>query len=77
MIELAPILKDHLSYDEAWLYCATLTYNNKYDWRIPTEDEFIYNEEISDQSFDQTDDLRYRGWSAFKWRINPVRTIDN
>jgi hypothetical protein len=25
--------------DEAWLYCATLTHNNKYDWRMPTVSE--------------------------------------
>jgi hypothetical protein len=43
MIEFA--IDSHLlSYDEAWLYCATLTYNNKYDWRIPTYDECsMYN----------------------------------
>ena len=35
MIEFA--IKSHiLSYDDAWLYIATCTHNNKYDWRFPT-----------------------------------------
>ena len=72
MIEVAPLLEHELDYDGAWLYCATLTYNNKYDWRVPTEDEFIHNEEISDQSFDQSDDGRYR--RHMHRPINPVRT---
>ena len=36
MIEFAPDTPLQLTYDEAWLYCATLTHNNYYDWRIPT-----------------------------------------
>lgn len=72
MIEIAPLLEHKMDYDGAWLYCATLTYNNKYDWRIPTDDEFTYNEEIDEQSFDQSDDGRYR--RQLHRPVNPVRT---
>jgi len=41
MVEFAPANLTHLLYDEAWLYCATLTYDNHYDWRLPT-----YHEEL-------------------------------
>jgi hypothetical protein len=40
MIELAPEAKEQISYDTAWLYCATLTRNNYYDWRLPTHKEY-------------------------------------
>lgn len=43
MIETALVSIDTLPVDIAWLYCATLTYNNKYDWRFPTIYEFIYS----------------------------------
>ena len=32
MLEFAP-KSPLLVYDEAWLYMATCTHNNKYDWR--------------------------------------------
>ena len=35
MFEQAPLVT-YLSIDEAELYVMTLTYNNKYDWRLPT-----------------------------------------
>lgn len=35
MFEQAPLVA-YLSIDEAELYTMTLTYNNKYDWRLPT-----------------------------------------
>ena len=81
MIEIAP-LSDKMSYDEAWLYCATLTYKNKYDWRIPADAEFTYNEEIDEESFDQSDEVRlldvnYDADHYYsQWRVQPVRTND-
>ncbi len=76
MIEVAPILKINLSYDEAWLYCVTLTYNSKYDWRMPTSDEYDNCDEIDQESYDESDadrhDLIY-----LTLRTCPVRTIDN
>ena len=70
MIEIAPLLEHKIDYDGAWLYCATLTYNNKYDWRIPTDDEFTYNEEIDDESFDQSDDN-----DVWRYRLRPVHPV--
>ena len=76
MIEVAPLLEYEMNYDGAWLYCATLTYNNKYDWRVPTDAEFTYTEEIDEQSFDESDadrhDLIY-----LTLKTCPVRTSDN
>jgi hypothetical protein len=39
MIEFGPELLRVLTYDEAWLYCVTLTHNGYRDWRIPTPEE--------------------------------------
>ena len=76
MIEVAPILKKYLSYDESWLYCVTLTYNSKYDWRMPTSDEYVNCDEIDQDSYDESDSERNRPiyWTL---RTRPVRTIDN
>lgn len=44
-IELSP--KEYwkeLRRDDAWLYCVTLTHNNKYNWRFPTYRELMGNE---------------------------------
>jgi hypothetical protein len=41
MIEIAPeeLQTYLLKWDEAWLYCITLTHDNKYDWRMPTNQD--------------------------------------
>ena len=39
MIEFAP-KSPLLDHDQAWLYTATCTHNDKYDWRIPNDDEY-------------------------------------
>jgi hypothetical protein len=39
MIKRGPRSPKRLSHDEAWLYCATLTHENKYDWRMPNRSE--------------------------------------
>jgi hypothetical protein len=41
MIEHADISSHAITCDEAWLYCATLEHNGKYDWRMP-----LYSERI-------------------------------
>jgi len=40
-MRLGPEYIVSLCYDEAWLYCATLTYDNKYNWRMPTRTEWM------------------------------------
>jgi hypothetical protein len=79
MIELAPQPKERMNFDTAWLYCATLTYKNKYDWRIPTNAEVRYNEEIDEDSFDQLDEVRLVNYDLdhyySQWRVQPVRTL--
>ena len=42
MIEFAP-RSPFLVYDEAWLYMATCTHNNKYDWCGVKDDQTITN----------------------------------
>lgn len=42
MIEFAP-RSPFLVYDEAWLYMATCTHNNKYDWYGVKDDQTITN----------------------------------
>ena len=36
MIEIGKTTATMLDYDTAWLYTITSTYNNKYDWRMPS-----------------------------------------
>ena len=74
MIELAPVLDKWYTYDTAWLYCATLTHNNKYDWRLPSLDEYNDYDEIDIDCFDVTDDELIK--AGFKHKICPVRTVD-
>ena len=44
MIEQAEPSLHKLSHDNAWLYCATFTHDNKYDWRLPTDHELNTND---------------------------------
>lgn len=73
MIETAPVSIDTLLVDEAWLYCATLTYDNKYDWRLHEFSEYVY----------ELYDVNITGvWHAFEVNTSflryaqPVRTKD-
>lgn len=69
MIEFAPEVLDRINYDTAWLYCATLTYKNKYDWRIPTHDEYTRSAIISGWFENRQTDIL--------WHCQPVRTKDD
>lgn len=69
----APV-SESLQYDEAWLYCATLTYDNKYNWRMP------YSTEYNDLSIGHTWYIeRIRAYisnsNSGKLKVVPVRTI--
>lgn len=39
-IEVAPISKNEMTYEEAILYCQFLEHNGCRDWRLPTLDEY-------------------------------------
>ena len=66
MLEFAPEMLDRINYDTAWLYCATLTHNSKYNWRLPTHAEYSRSAIISCWFADrQTERL---------WHCQPVRT---
>ena len=78
MIELGPVAP-RLTYDQAWLYTATLTHNNKHDWRLPTFTE------ASDNQWWITQEHRSLGWmnrdsrannpTTLHYRAIPVRTL--
>ena len=53
MIELAYKSQDKLCKDPAWLYCATCTHDNKYDWRLPTDHE-LNTDELLNSSYQFT-----------------------
>ena len=63
-----------LPYDEAWLYCATLTYNNKYDWRMPSSLE--YNDLSMGKTWYIERLMAYeRNDNSGKLKVVPLRTI--
>lgn len=77
MIEYGPKLEDVLEYDTAWLHCATLTHNNLYDWRLPTDLEWykFFRDEPTGVNYSTV-------WyedriTPYKWRCLPVRTIND
>ena len=68
MIELAP-KTPFLDHDELTLAIFTCTHNNKYDWRLPTFDEYTQDREIFD--FLNGDETK----TFFGSRCNPVRDV--
>lgn len=36
MLDRAPLMRKVSTFDEAWLFCATLDYKGFSDWRLPT-----------------------------------------
>ena len=70
MLKMAEPSPHALSYDDAWLYCATCTDDRYYDWRLPTYNEYQSNQLRN--SYGWTEDSDYRG----KIRTFPVRSIN-
>ena len=35
-VELGPVSSSNLTYDQAWLYCITLSHNGHKDWQMPS-----------------------------------------
>ena len=73
-IEVGPISNHELySYDEAWLYCLTLSHNGHKDWRMPDiMDSWTYPS------------VELHGWFEDDWQYNqgpytvtPVRDIND
>ena len=74
MIELAPYIGRELTYDEAWLYCATLDFKNHRDWRMPTRAEYEHHDSIYATAWH--DGRMHRGANFdFKHITQPVRTV--
>jgi hypothetical protein len=72
LIEKAEKSKKKFLYDDAWLYCATLTQGNKYDWRIPTLIETSRYNMDSHWDTQPSETYVYRGVA---WYIHPVRDL--
>jgi hypothetical protein len=77
MIELAPEAKEHMNYDTAWLYCATLTRNNHYDWRLPTNKEYNESPLIMNWYEDRYHILGLGLGDGRDLHVTPVRTKDD
>lgn len=87
MIEVAPeeLQTNLLKWDEAWLYCITLTHDNKYNWRMPTSQDAKQDSRAvmswidygdNDNDFSQILNLFRRSTEEFHTRlIIPVRDI--
>jgi hypothetical protein len=61
MIEPGPLLTPgrHVDYDTALLYSITCTYNDHYDWRVPTDNEWIRHNWIISWSWNESRMARY------------------
>ena len=70
MIEIGPSLHK-VDYDTAWLYTATLTHKDKYDWRWPTLSDFRHVHNIPNPLWYQG----YRPNQLDTRNIYPVRDI--
>ena len=80
MIELGPTSKVKLSIDMAWLYCATLTHDEKYNWRMPTYNERWNSIPGSSLTWDSDE---YQSGTAYNeynitpsYKVIPVRDSD-
>jgi hypothetical protein len=68
MLELAPEVKQYMTYDEALLYCQFLDHNDHKDWRIPTKAE---HDEYGIKACWHTE----RTDSFPTWNVCPVRDV--
>ena len=54
MIEPGPLITTNpVDFNTALLYTITCTYNNHYDWRVPTETEWVKHQWIPSRSWTQ------------------------
>lgn len=77
MLEQAPTKRHYFTYDDAWLYCATLKYKKKYNWRMPSLDEH------NNRQYKPHDDYQWYGSGGIldfddhepTGRVTPVRDV--
>jgi len=72
MIEIGPQTKKKMSYDDAWLYCLTLTHNGYKDWRLPKILEYSSS---SDFRLCWYEGDEYAG--ERHWHTVPVRDVND
>jgi hypothetical protein len=66
MIQVAPIVKTPMSYEEAVLYCSFCNHDGYSDWRLPTLEQ-LHRSNISTHSWYQ------ESISKLTWYVTPVR----
>jgi hypothetical protein len=71
-IEIGPRVSTPIHYDEALLYCMTLSYNGYYDWRLPVASEAIFEFAIW---VDENGILFAKSHPYAKYPAIPVRDI--
>lgn len=75
MIDFAPTVFHQLTYNEAWLYCATLEYDGHKDWRMPTFLEWCNRNELLGW-YEYATESRYATATVYEVRaVCPVRDI--
>ena len=82
MIEPGPLITTHhVDYDTALLATITCTFDDHYNWRVPTEDEWVSYNWIPSWSWNAPRMYRYsRTPHSFEFRsyeLCIVRTIDD
>ena len=79
MIDTAPLSKKRITHDEAWLYIATLTYNNYTDWRMPTESEYNSSPELEEYAWCWVEgrEVYSQGTNEPRLKALPVRNKDD
>ena len=71
-IEIGPRVSTPIHYDEALLYCMTLSHNGYYDWRLPFAREAIFESAIW---VDENAVLYPKSHPYAKYPTIPVRDI--
>jgi len=75
MIELAPRLEKDVDYDTAWLYHATCTHDDKYNWRLLTKNEYYFDDRFKVGGYNGNAGVWYEDRiTPYQWYCLPVRT---
>lgn len=69
-IELAPMSETELTYEEAKMYCFTLTYDGKIGWRLPRYEEYCTIPQLA--GWHEQDLVIDDGWTR---NVIPVRDL--
>lgn len=71
-IEVGPRIYNRITYDEALLYCMTLSFKGYYDWRLPSDSETIFEFEVV---WIDDNDRYVKQYPTVTYPVTPVRDI--